>query len=281
VSVEQPLSIEADGRQLIGVLHRCEATDPRLGIVILVGGPQYRVGSHRQFVLLARELSQQGVPALRFDFAGMGDSAGEYGGFDGTGKDIRAAIDCLQSQQSSVREICLWGLCDAASAALIYAPSDPRVTRLILLNPWVRTSERQAEALLEHYYASRLRSRAFWRKLATNPSTLFRAGREYLANWCKAAAARFAADEPAESTSYVDRMLAGAQRFPGRMLILLSGQDLVAAEFELLVNRSRHWRQAVAAPKAAIRRLPEATHTFARRAWRDWVAQRSVEFIRD
>jgi hypothetical protein len=151
-----------------------------------------------------------------------------------------------------------------------------------LLNPWVRTSEGQAEALLQRYYRSRLRSQAFWRKLAEDPSTVLRAGREYFANRCLAAGARFrAADRTHPATSYVARMLAGAQGFPGRMLILLSGQDLVAAEFALLVNRSRHWRQAVAPPKAAILRLPEATHTFARRVWRDWVAQRSAEFIRE
>jgi len=281
VSVEQPLSIDADGRRLIGVLHRPEATDPRRAVVILVGGPQYRVGSHRQFVLFARELSRQGVPALRFDFAGMGDSGGEHTGFEDTAAEIRAAIDCLQSQQPSVREVCLWGLCDGASAALIYAAEDPRVSRLVLLNPWVRTSEGQAEALLERYYGSRLRSQAFWHKVATNPSLLLRAGREYFANRRKAAG-RSAADGRVEPTiKYVARMLEGAQRFPGRMLILLSGQDLVAAEFELLVNQSLRWRQALAPPKVAIVRLPEATHTFARRVWRDWVAQRSAEFVRE
>lgn len=46
------------------------------GVVIIVGGPQYRAGSHRQFVLLARALATAGYPVLRFDYSGMGDSDG-------------------------------------------------------------------------------------------------------------------------------------------------------------------------------------------------------------
>lgn len=284
MSVEQPLTIgtrDDDGR-LVGIFHRPDSADATRGVVILVGGPQYRVGSHRQFVLLARELCRQGVPVLRFDFAGMGDSDGEHRGFDAADADIRAAIDRLQELQPSLREVCLWGLCDAASAALIYAPDDPRVTRLVLLNPWVRTSEGRAQVYLDRYYGRRLRSRTFWHKLMSNPSMVLRAGSDYLANVRiarrGAAAAR---GERRDAAPYLARMLAGAQRFTGRMLILLSGEDLVATEFELRLARSRHWRQAFAPPRAATLKLPEASHTFARRAWRDWVALHTSQFVRD
>src|SRR5690349_24048098 len=46
------------------------------GVLLVVGGPQYRVGSHRQFALLCRRLAGRGVPALRFDYRGMGDADG-------------------------------------------------------------------------------------------------------------------------------------------------------------------------------------------------------------
>lgn len=282
MSVERPLAFDVDGRRLIGIAHCPATTGARRGIVILVGGPQYRVGSHRHFVLLARELCEQGMPVLRFDFAGMGDSDGEHPGFDNTGNAIRAAIDRLQSLQPSVREICLWGLCDGASAALIYAPGDARVTRLVLLNPWVRTSEGQAQAYLDRYYGRRLRSRTFWRKVLADPPLLLRAGVGYLANRRTAARGRSADGASTErAVPYLARMLAGAQRFSGRMLVLLSGQDLVATEFELMLARSREWRQAFAPPRATTATLPEATHTFARRAWRDWVAGHTARFVRE
>ena len=53
----------ADDR-LPAILHRPEVT-ARTGVVIVVGGRQNRVGSHRQFVLLARALAAAGYATLR------------------------------------------------------------------------------------------------------------------------------------------------------------------------------------------------------------------------
>ena len=282
MSVEEPLTFGVGGRRLIGILHRPDAADAARGVVILVGGPQYRLGSHRQFVLLARELGRQGIPALRFDFSGMGDSDGEHRGFDNAGDDIRGAIDRLQALQPSVREVSLWGLCDAASAALIYAPGDPRVTRLVLLNPWVRTSEGQAQAYLDRYYGRRLLSWTFWRKFIADPSVILRAGSDYLANVRIAWRGRAASDEAyVIEAPYIERMLEGAQRFRGRMLILLSGRELVATEFELQLASSRQWRHPFSPLRTATMKLPGASHTFARRTWRDWVAERTTQFVRE
>jgi exosortase A-associated hydrolase 1 len=278
MTVEEPLSIDAGDHRLIGVFHRPANTDAQRAVVVLVGGPQYRVGSHRQFVLLARDLCQQGLPVLRFDFSGMGDSGGARRGFDDADDDIRVAIDRVQMLQPSVREVCLWGLCDAASAALIYAARDPRVTRLVLLNPWVRTSEGQAQAYLERYYGRRITSGAFWRKLLANPTMLLRAGADLVAN-VRTASRGCRAETGGAGTSYLARMLAGAQRYSGRILLLLSGADLVATEFELLLERSSAWRDAFAPTRTLTLQLRDANHTFARRAWRDWVAQHSAQFV--
>ena len=79
---------------------------------------------------------------------------------------------------------------------------------------------------------------------------------------------------------FLAQMLAGAFRFKGRMLVLLSGNDTVATEFELLLDRYDDWRSAFQSPRVVMRKLPEATHTFSRRAWRDWVASATAEFIR-
>ena len=61
--------------------------------------------------------------------------------------------------------VVLWGLCDAASAALLYGPSDDRVKGLVILNPWVRSEAGQARAYLKHYYLTRLFDKNLWKKI--------------------------------------------------------------------------------------------------------------------
>src|SRR5215471_15952260 len=86
---EVPVSFRSEQMDLIGLLHMPDPS-PSLGVVIVVGGPQYRAGSHRQFVLLARDLASNGAAVLRFDCRGMGDSGGNFPGFERIGPDIAA-----------------------------------------------------------------------------------------------------------------------------------------------------------------------------------------------
>ncbi len=109
-------------------------------LLVVVGGPQYRVGSHRQFVKLCRAVGAAGFASLRFDVAGMGDSTGDLCPFYQQQVDIQAAIDQLFLLQPQLTSVVLWGLCDGASAILLSQRQqpDPRVSAMVLLNPWVR-----------------------------------------------------------------------------------------------------------------------------------------------
>ena len=71
---EVGLLFNCAGETLVGVLARPPSSQLQgsLGVVIIVGGPQYRAGSHRQFVSLARALAAAGHAVLRFDYRGMG-----------------------------------------------------------------------------------------------------------------------------------------------------------------------------------------------------------------
>src|SRR5690349_14351227 len=93
-AAERAVFFQCQGEQLVGILSGAEQPATR-GVLILVGGPQYRAGSHRQFTLLARHLAEHGVPSLRFDYRGMGDSGGEVRSFEDVSPDIRCAIDRL------------------------------------------------------------------------------------------------------------------------------------------------------------------------------------------
>ena len=165
---ERALIFDCGGETLVGVVSAPQAADAvaaDTGVLIVVGGPQYRVGSHRQFVMLARFLADNGVPCMRFDFRGMGDASGEARDFEALSDDIEAAIAAFARELPGLRRIVLWGLCDGASAICLSLGGNPLVAGAVLLNPWVRTAETQARTMLKHYYLQRLLDPRFWRKL--------------------------------------------------------------------------------------------------------------------
>ena len=117
---EQTLQITGNGFAMLGILSLPAAGAPvqHTAVLIVVGGAQYRVGSHRQFVRLARHLAAAGHPVLRFDLPGMGDSPGEPLPFEDSAPPIAASLDALQQASGRARAV-LWGLCDGASAAVL------------------------------------------------------------------------------------------------------------------------------------------------------------------
>lgn len=245
----------------------------RRGILMLVGGPQVRCGSHRQFTLLARAWAEAGIAVMRFDFRGMGDSGGEPRDFEQTGEDIRAAVGHFLSSCPDLQDVVLWGLCDAASAALLYAAQDPRVGGLVLCNPWVRTAQGQADAYLKHYYLQRLRQAGFWRKLTTGrfrPLAAWRSFRQLLAQRRTAPAA------PDALPALPERMADGLRKFSGPVLILLCENDLTAQEFMQLSLHSPAWRRLLGEARVTQYTLAGANHTFSQAGWRrqiaDWTA---------
>ena len=115
---ERALAFDCGGERLYGILSLPgHAASGARGVLVVVGGPQYRAGSHRQFTLLARDLAQDGVPVLRFDYRGMGDSEGTIRPFDDVEDDLRAAIDAFMAASPGLREVVLWGLCELAIIA--------------------------------------------------------------------------------------------------------------------------------------------------------------------
>jgi exosortase A-associated hydrolase 1 len=265
------LSFDCAGDRLYGVASIPAAPSTR-GVVIVVGGPQYRAGSHRQFTLLARALAEQGVAALRFDVRGMGDSEGTVRPFEDVGADLDAAITAFMAQVPALREVVLWGLCDGASAAALYAHRDARVTGLALLNPWVRTEAGAASATIKHYYRARLFDKAFWQKLASGK---FDAAASLRSAFGLAKTAVTAA--PAALPDQVYQGLAG---FHGKLLVMLSGADLTAQEFSDASAATDAWRKLMAQPRVTRHTLPGADHTCSRRDWQDQVAAWTADWLR-
>ncbi len=274
--VRAAFTFACDDAELVGVLDR-PAGAPTRGALIVVGGPQYRVGSHRQFTLLARDLSAAGYAAMRFDHRGIGDSSGEPAGFEALDDDIRSAVDAFLEAVPGLEEVVWFGLCDAASAAMMYVPSDPRIKGLVVLNPWVRSEAGLARSTIRQYYAGQLMSRDFWTRLFTGEVRVGSAAVSLVRTVVRALGGRRGDDATGTSTAaatrpFQERMCAGFASFRGPILVVLSGDDLTATEFEGLVRSRRAWRKAMARRSVTIQRLPEASHTFSTRAWRDQVA---------
>lgn len=274
---ERALLFSCGSERLVGVLHPGDRRD--VGVVLVVGGPQYRVGSHRQFVLLARALARAGFPVLRFDYRGMGDSDGAPRTFEDVEEDIRAAIDCLLREAPHLRGVVLWGLCDGASASLMYAPSDPRVLGLVLLNPWARTEAGIAEAYVKHYYVRRLADRDFWRSLFTGRVRVFGSLCEFVRNLLIARRAGSASAH--ERLDFTERMRHGAQAFRGPLLLVISGRDLTASEFEAYCARTAGWDEVLRRPATRRMFLADADHTFSTGAWRRQVEEWTCSWLEE
>jgi exosortase A-associated hydrolase 1 len=282
---ESVLTFACDGQPLVGILAEPDGTAADIGVLIVVGGPQYRAGSHRQFTLLARELASQGFAALRFDYRGMGDSLGEARDFEQVDADIDAALDALLEARPAVRRVVIWGLCDAASAALMYMGSGarPRVAGLVLANPWVRSTASLAATQVKHYYGRRLLQRDFWRKLLAGG-----VGTAALSGAWRNLMLALSRRRPtgAGGGSFQARMAAGLAQPSTALLVLLSATDMTAREFDDMFPASQS--PAAASPPAGTtqtrgidrRWIAGADHTFSTDAHHRLAMAATVDFLR-
>jgi uncharacterized protein len=268
---ETALSFGCAGETLLGIAsHPAEGT-AKTGVLIIVGGPQYRIGSHRQFTLLARSLAQSGYPVLRFDYRGMGDSSGVSPGFDGIDADVAAAIDALRTACPSVTQVVLWGLCDGASAALMYAQrsGDSRIVGLTLANPWLHTEQAEAHAIVHSYYRQRIFDAAFWCKLLGGGINPLRKLKELAGHW------RNARTETEDE--HAAPMLTALNKLNLPMLLFLSCRDATAQEFlaELKLAESQFLHRSHVQRKD----FEQADHTFSRAEWRSEVENATIGWL--
>jgi uncharacterized protein len=274
---EDAVLFQCEGESLVGILHVPEREPARIGVLVIVGGPQYRVGSHRQFVLMARSVAQSGYAVLRFDYRGMGDSDGEMRTFESVASDVRAAIDELMRRVPSLTGVALWGLCDAASVALMYCTQDARVKGVAIANPWVRSPAGQAQSYIKHYYGQRLLQRSFWAKALTGKLNITASLADFLRKlWSSRAAGKSAG----QGGSFIERMRHGLQKFSGPTLILMSERDLTAQEFRDLSAASADWRKALRRAGVMTIDLPGADHTFSTEGALQLAIRHSLDWLR-
>lgn len=286
---ESALSFACEGDALVGILHQRKVPQQRGVVFVVGGGPQYRAGGHRQLTLWSRRLCAEGFPAFRFDYRGMGDSHGEFVGFEGIDDDIRAAIDQFVAAAPGVKEVVLWGECDASSAILFYAHRDPRVKGVVLLNPWVRTQAGEAKAILRFYYLQRILQPSFWKKVVSlrfNPIASLGSALRLLklsgetAHPPTLGASHGLGAAMSRGGPLPERLLQGLTRFAGPVMLVLSGRDLIAREFDVLVSGSPAWQEQFRRKPVTRYDLPDSDHTFSSAAQRDQVVGWGLQWLR-
>jgi hypothetical protein len=86
---------------------------------------------HNKVVFRAAKAAvQAGLPALRFNFRGVGKSTGSYSHGIGEGDDVTAGLNFLAARFPAV-PVCLIGFSFGASVGLRVGATDPRVTVLV------------------------------------------------------------------------------------------------------------------------------------------------------
>jgi hypothetical protein len=78
----------------------------------------------------AKAAVEAGLPALRFNFRGVGKSTGSYSDGIGEGDDVTAALNSLAARFPAV-PVCLIGFSFGATVGLRVGAADPRVAALV------------------------------------------------------------------------------------------------------------------------------------------------------
>ena len=219
------------------------------GLLLVIGGSQTRIGSHRMYERLAKRLAEKGYPCFRFDRRGVGDSDGVDPGFLGSGPDLKAAAEAFRREVPALERIVGFGLCDGASALALYG-DEARLDGMILANPWLVEAEEgaPAPAAVRAHYRKRLLTWDGWKQLLTgavNFSKLWRGLRSL-----------FSRRQPESLSNDVAQALL-RHRLPAELILCTGDNTAVAADAEI---RAWPYEGLIRATQV----IESDSHTFAR-----------------
>jgi pimeloyl-ACP methyl ester carboxylesterase len=272
---ERPLTVHTPDGPLFGILTEPLGERRELSAVLINAGAQRRTGPNRMWVEIARRWAARGVPTLRFDLAGIGDSDGDTASLAHVstiyaqtyGRQARAALDTLHACGLPKRAVVL-GLCARGYRALHTALADERVGTVVMLNPrsliWDEGiyAVRRARELRE-----RLMLAATWRKALRGELNLARhlETAHALASRAARSSRRAQARRDSSEREALDRTTALAAIFDtlrdrGQLaLLLFTGSEPLRRELAArgLLERAERWPNL----EIAIRGTSADTHT--------------------
>jgi len=169
-------------RSLVGIV--TEATSAErpshdTAALLLNAGILHRVGPNRIYVQIARRLAHAGMPTMRFDFSGLGDSGVRHDKMQFGQAAVSETVEAMDVLRDSygVKRFLLIGLCSGADLAFRTAAIDDRVLGLGLIDFYYQPT-------LGYYlslYRGKLLNGTSWRRLMGGRSSFLQSVRERLA----------------------------------------------------------------------------------------------------
>ena len=246
--VRRLLTIDCDGAALGATLDEAAGAT---GLLMVTGGTQTRIGSHRMYERLAKRLAEAGFPCLRYDRRGVGDSEGADPDWRGSGRDIAAAAAAFRRETPRIERLIGFGLCDGASA-LAFHGAEAGLSGLILLNPWLVEAQAGtlAPAAVKAHYRQRLTSLEGWKKLLSGSVSY----RKLLKG-----VGSLTAKQP---SNLAEEVATALQRhgLPAELILASRDGTAIAAEAEWIKPAYNRIREANPPPQ----RIDSDSHTFAR-----------------
>lgn len=178
--MREKIAIFGERGSLVGIVSEPEnglKSNGSPAVVLLNSGLLHRVGPNRLYVKIARGLAAAGIPALRFDLSGIGDSqrTGNLSQEESAIRDVKLAMDFL-SQTRGIQSFILTGICSGADNAFQTACVDPRVIGIVMIDGF---SFATTGYILNSYLKLLLKWRS-WQRLISGKSDILRFIKEKL-----------------------------------------------------------------------------------------------------
>lgn len=271
--------------RLFGVL--CERRDGRCetGVILVNAGSVHTVGPGRAHVELAREWAARGISVLRMDIGGVGDSDARFGAVDNhpypghAVEDISSAVRWMKDR-AQVSRVIVAGLCSGAHASFHAGLTVDGLAGIMVINPivfyWNPACALDVSAWMNYTesrrYSQAAREVASWVKLVRGQVNVRHAvrvayrrlrelsGAKATSLWQRLGgngkdSQNVAADLARITARGVDVLLVFSEGDPGLDFV----KRRYARSLRLLEHRSSSF---------ALRVIPDADHTFTRRAAR-------------
>jgi len=262
--MEETVQFSVNQKMLYGILHvQEEVADPSIIVILITGGPQVRIGAHRMYVQLSRFLCEHNWASFRFDYEGMGDSEGDFIGFQYAGPSISAAVHFLKKRFKSKPNFVIWSLCDGATATALYAAThQDAIIGQILCNPLTMTDGTLAHSVIRYYYIKRFFSRAFLIHFLKLELNLLNSAKSL---WKIIKATHILKNNKSVSANkqkLPDMVIDSLNIFSKPIRIVLSKDDIVASNFQDELKKNKSLKKDYLSNKIVNYFINGADHTF-------------------